>query len=96
MSTTEAPPMSDLQALEERLRLQEVAVAVAKAEEKVRWYEQEKLNDTCAEDRKELRVHIDGKFAVVFKALTQLEIKVAVYAASGTILATLGLKFFFP
>ena len=104
MTTLEAPRMTDngtvttaqFALLETRLRTQEVAAARAEAADEVRWVEQRKQNEVCVEDRRNLREHIDGKFAVVFKKLTSLEVKVAGYAAGGTILATVALKYLFP
>ena len=93
------PVMSDqdqIAALELRLREQEQWSAQHDGKIIEKWHQQELFNEDIAARIKDVRLDMETKFAMVFRKLTSLEVKVALFsavaAAGGTILA----RYVFP
>lgn len=83
-------------ALETRLRALEGWSREHDGKSNQKWESQERDNGRCAEDRKNLRGHIDEQFSLVFKKLGTLEVKVAAYAATATAAVTAASKYLLP
>lgn len=61
-----------------------------------KWDQQERHNDECETERRQLRSHIDGKFEGVFRELTSLKVKLAVFTSSAAIAGTVIAKYLLP
>ena len=83
-------------ALEQRIRDQELWSKEHDGRINAKWDQQDRHNARCDSEMKNMRVHIDTQFAAVFKKLGALEIKVATFAALGTVVATVAVKVLFP
>lgn len=92
----DAQPGEFCAAHEKRLRAVEQWSAEHDGRINEKWEQQERHNDACDVDRRELRGHIDGKFEAVFHQLASLKVKMATITAGAALVGTAVGKYLLP
>lgn len=99
MNETETKTDNTMTAIEEiSARLRELEGWARENDGRInqKWEAQERENLVCESDRANLREHIDAQFGHVFKKLSNLETKVASFAAAAALVGAAAAKYLLP